>query len=174
MIGWPPKHPETAGNCDQRKRHRENDQQSRPTRRLDRPSLTPALCILAPSFAAAQFFGHSRIPEIVLIKINDVETEAVLHLAFAQVMQRRLPVGVLREVVGDVFREQDVAGVASVHNPLSDIDSRSGEIRPIVYVRNLIHWPAVNSHTDLNVRTLAQSSVNFQCATHRRLQVVEK
>src|SRR5205814_9451554 len=55
MIGWPPKHPETAGNCDQRKRHRENDQQSRPTRRLDRPSLTPALCILAPSFAAAQF-----------------------------------------------------------------------------------------------------------------------
>src|SRR5438874_6902797 len=35
---------------------------------------------------------------------------------------------------GDTLREQDVTGIAAIHHPLRDVNSRAGDIRPLVHI----------------------------------------
>jgi hypothetical protein len=50
------------------------------------------------------------------------------------------------EVFGEVFRNQNVTGIAAIHYSLRQVDSRSGNIRSIVEVSNHIDWAAMDSH----------------------------
>ena len=51
-----------------------------------------------------------------------------------------------------MFREKDVAGIATIHDALAYIDSGSGDIYLIVDVCGLINGTAVNPHSHLNLR----------------------
>ena len=81
-----------------------------------------------------------------------MEPTAVFHFTLAEIMQIRLPVIVLLQILGRVFRNQDVTGVATIHHALRDVDAGTGNVRPLVYVDNLAHRSTVNSHSQLNVR----------------------
>ena len=57
-----------------------------------------------------------------------MKSQSVLHFALAQIVQIRSPMLILREVVGHMFREQNVSGVAAIHHTLSNVDSCSGDV----------------------------------------------
>jgi hypothetical protein len=41
----------------------------------------------------------------------------MLHFTFTKIMQERLPLFVLLQIFGDMFGEQDVAGVSTIPSP---------------------------------------------------------
>ena len=65
---------------------------------------------------------RSRVAGHVGIEVNHRHNHAVFHFAVAQLVQVGLPAAILGEVVGDAFRDQDVAGVAAIHHALGDVD----------------------------------------------------
>ena len=91
----------------------------------------------------------------------------MFHLHIAQLVQVRLPLTVLSEVVGHSSGKKNVAGVATIHHPLREIDAGSGHVRPIVHITDFIDRAAINAHTHLQLRMLAQLATDFLRATHR-------
>ena len=51
---------------------------------------------------------------------------------FAEIMKIRLPLVVLLEVFGGVFRHQNVTGVTAIHDALGDVDTGAGNVRLLV------------------------------------------
>ena len=56
-------------------------------------TLTPDTCF---HFSSPQFLRNMWIAEVIFVEINQVQPQPVLYLTFAQVMQVRPPVSVLR------------------------------------------------------------------------------
>src|SRR5947208_3248172 len=82
-------------------------------------------------------FGRLGIANFACVKINNWHTHAVLELAFAEVMQIGLPMPVLRQVLRNALREKNMPGIPTAHHALRDIDTCTGEIGSVIYVRNL-------------------------------------
>ena len=55
---------------------------------------------LLPSFPWLKFLRDLWIAEVVFIKVKQVQAQAVFHFTLAQVMQVRLPVPVLGQILG--------------------------------------------------------------------------
>ena len=53
----------------------------------------------------------------------------MFDFALAEFMQVRLPVRVFLQIFSDVLREQNVSGIAAVHDPLCDIDAGASHVR---------------------------------------------
>jgi hypothetical protein len=53
-----------------------------------------------------------------------------------------------------MFRQKDVPGIATIHYPLRDINPSTGNVCPIIDVRNLIDRPAVDTHAYLDMRMI--------------------
>jgi hypothetical protein len=45
-----------------------------------------------------------------------------------------------------MFRQKNVTGIATIHNPLRDINPSTSDVCPVVDIGNLIDRPAVNAH----------------------------
>src|SRR6202011_453073 len=99
-----------------------------------------------------QFLGRLRIAELFGVNIYDSELHSVFHFDFANLMQMRLPQAVLREVVGHALRHQNVSGIAAIHHSLRDVNSGTGNVRPVVDIFNLIDWAAVDTHPQPKTR----------------------
>ena len=99
-------------------------------------------------------FRHCGISELFGVEIYGNYFYTVFHFAFAEIMQERLPVWVLLEIFGDVFRKQDVSGIAAIHHPLRDVHSGAGNIRPLIHVDHPADRPAVNAHAQPQFRVL--------------------
>src|SRR5450432_448086 len=69
-------------------------------------------------FRLPEFLWNLRITNSVAVEVNNSDPNAMFHLAFAQVVQERLPIGVVFQVVRHVFGDKDVSGVAAIHHPL--------------------------------------------------------
>ena len=54
-----------------------------------------------PPFELLEFRGRSWIAEAFLVQIENLQPQTVFHLAFAEIVQVRLPVPILGEVLGD-------------------------------------------------------------------------
>ena len=91
----------------------------------------------------------------------------MFNLALAEVVQERLPVTILREVVGDAFGKKDVAGIATIHHSLCDVDSGSSDVRLIVDVGDSVDRAAVDPHANLKAGPLLQFLTDFQGALCR-------
>ena len=76
----------------------------------------------------------------------------MLHLHFAQTVQAWLPLAILGEVIGNSPGKQNVAGVATIHHPLGQVDAGPGDIAAIVDITNFIDRPAVNAHAQEQLR----------------------
>ena len=49
-------------------------------------------------------------------------------------MQKRTPLRVVLQVVGDTFGNKDVSGIAAIHHPLRDVDAGAGDIGLLVQI----------------------------------------
>ena len=51
------------------------------------------------------------------------------------------------KILGDMFGEQNVTGIAAIHYPLGNIDARAGDIRLFVQIGDRIDRTTVDSHS---------------------------
>ncbi len=91
----------------------------------------------------------------------------MLYLAIAEIVQERLPVPVLGEIIRHAPREQDVPGVTAIHHPLRSVNSAAGDIGALVYIRDLVDGPTVNSHAHPNLPVSLQRLADLQRAMSR-------
>jgi hypothetical protein len=103
-----------------------------------------------------------------------VQTQTVLHLALAQIVQARLPVPILGQIIGHMLGQKNMPGIAAIQHPLRDVDSRSCKVRFVVNVPDRIDWTAVNSHSHLDVRILLQHLANLERTARGLFRTVKK
>src|SRR5215831_20847558 len=90
------------------------------------------LCV----FQADELFRQRPIAQFLSVQINQVNSNVVFHLPFAQIMDKRPPMRVLLEIFGDTLREQDVSAVAAIHDQLGHVDPGTGYIRVLIHVND--------------------------------------
>ena len=95
-----------------------------------------------------ELFRQLRIADFVGVEIHHADAHAVLHFAFAEIVQMRPPLRVLFQVFGHMLGEQNVSGIATIHHPLRDVDARAGDVGLLVQVSDFVNRAAVNSHPD--------------------------
>src|SRR5207248_475872 len=76
-------------------------------------------------FLSFKFLWRLRIANLIRIEVNDAKRCAVFYFANSQIMQERPPAPILFEVVGDAFGHQNVAGIATIHHALGDVNTGS-------------------------------------------------
>ena len=92
---------------------------------------------------------HFGIAELLGVKIHHRNTCTVFHLRLTQIVQMLFPVAELFQVFGDVLGEQDVAGIATIHHPLGNVDSGAGDVGASAYIHDSAHRAAVHTHAQL-------------------------
>ncbi len=98
----------------------------------------------------------------------------MLHLTFAQIVQVRLPVPILGQILRHMPRQKNMPGIAAIQHPLRDIDSRSCKVRLVVHIGDPIDWATVNSHPHLNTRMILQGPADLERTSHRFFRTAEK
>src|SRR5262245_43244271 len=73
-----------------------------------------------------------------------------------------------------MLREQNVSGIATVHDPLCDIDAGAGHVRFSSCVDDSTHGPTVYAHSQLKRRMLLEGAAYFQCAFNRIFRAMIK
>jgi hypothetical protein len=96
----------------------------------------------------------------------------VFDFTFAEIEQVRPPLRILLEIVRDTFGEQDVSGIAAIHDALRHIDSDTRDIGLFVQIGDLVNRAAMDSHAHLQFRMALEGLANFQRAENRRFQAV--
>src|SRR5437764_1009963 len=94
----------------------------------------------------AQLLRQIRITRSVCVKVKNVNLASVLHFHLAEIMQIWSPTPVLLKILRHTLREQDMSAVATIHDPLRDIDANSRRIGAIIQVRDCAHRTAVHPH----------------------------
>src|SRR6184192_3061316 len=98
----------------------------------------------------------------------------MFYFTLAKFMQVRLPVRVFLQIFSDMLRQQNVSGIAAVHDPLCDIDASASHIRFSGCVDDPTHGSAVYAHSQLKFRMLLESAAYFQRAFNRRFRAMVK
>src|SRR5438477_421730 len=73
-----------------------------------------------------------------------------------------------------MFRQKDVPGIATIHHPLRDVNRSTGNVCPIIHVRNLTDRPAVDTHAYLDMRMICEGSANLERASRGLFRTAEK
>ena len=126
----------------------------------------------AADFAAAKFLRQRRIAQWLGVEIHQVQPDAVLHFAIAEVVQTRRPLPILHQIIGHVLREEDVPGIAAIHHPLRHVDAGPGDVGAAAHVGHFAHRPAMDSHPDRKFRMLPQRFGDLERAPRRFLRAV--
>ena len=108
------------------------------------------------------------------MKIKQMQAQAVLDFAFTEIMQARLPMPVLAQVLRDVRRQKNMSGIAAIHHALRNIDSGTGYVRFLINIRDSVDGTAVDSHPQLDGRMILQRSANLQRTSRRFLRTAEE
>jgi hypothetical protein len=111
---------------------------------------------------------------MIFVEVNNVQPQTVLHLTLAEIVQVRLPVPVLGQILRHVPGQKNMSGIAAIQHPLRDIYSRSCKVRFVVNIGDPIDWATVNSHPHLNTRMILQSFANLECTSHWFFRAVEE
>src|SRR6266536_5633847 len=98
----------------------------------------------------------------------------MLYFTLAKFMQVRLPVGVFFEIFSDVLREQNVSGIAAVHDPLCRGDAGASHVRFSGCVDHPTDRSTVYAHSQLKFRMLLESAAYFQRTFNRRFRAMIK
>src|SRR5438876_12095442 len=121
-----------------------------------------------------QLCRHCRVPKLLSVQIHHGEANAMFYFTLAKFMQVRLPVRVFLEIFSDVLREQDVSGIAAVHDPLCNIDAGASHVSFSGCIDDATHGATVYPHAQLNLRMLLESAAYFQRAFNRRFWAMIK
>jgi len=103
-----------------------------------------------------------------------VQAQSMLYLALAQILQVRLPVPVLGQILRHVPGQKNMPDIAAIQHPLRDIYSRSCKVCFVVHIGNSVDWATVNSHPHLNTRMILQGPANLESTSHRFLRAMEE
>src|SRR5438046_7927295 len=114
------------------------------------------------------------IAEIVFAEINQVQPQPVLNLTLAEIVQVRLPVPVLNQIFRYMPGQKNMPGIAAIHDALRHVDPCSRDVRFVVHIGHSIHWAAVHSHPQLDVRMLLQRFADLERTSHRLFRTVEE
>ncbi len=125
-------------------------------------------------FRLPKFLRQRRIAQFLRVEVDDLNAGAVLHFAFAKLMQLRTPLRILLEIIRHMFGEKNVSGIRAIHHTLRDVDSRSGDVRAIIQILDFIDRSTVNAHPDAQFRMALQSLADFQSAQGRGFRSVAK
>src|SRR5438046_9705914 len=98
----------------------------------------------------------------------------MFYFTLAKFMQVRLPVRVFLQIFSHLLRQQNVSGVAAVHDPLRDIDAGASHVRFSGCVDDSADWSTVYAHSQLNFRMFLESAAYFQRAFNRRFRAMIK
>src|SRR4030095_9535905 len=85
-------------------------------------------------FSSLEFLRDLWIAEVILVKIKQMQTQAVLHLALAQIVQVRLPVAILGQIFRYMRGQKNMPGIATIQHPLGNVDPRSCKVRFVVHI----------------------------------------
>ena len=96
--------------------------------------------------ALLEFRRQRRIANLFGVEIDQMKANAMLHFAFAKVVQTRRPLPILHQIVRHVLGEEDVPGIAAIHHPLRHVDPGPGDIGPPTDVGHFAHRSAVDAH----------------------------
>src|SRR5215472_11488369 len=129
---------------------------------------------LVPSSSSLEFVRKMWVAEIVFVKINQVQPQAVLYLTLAEIVQIWLPVAVLGQIFRYMPGQKNMPGITAIHNALRHVDSRSRDVRLVINIDDLIDWAAVHSHPQLDMRMLLQRFANLEGTSHRLFRTVEE
>src|SRR5437667_11582021 len=70
--------------------------------------------------------------------------------------------------------QKNMPGIAAIHDALRHVDPWSRDVRLVINIGDLIHWAAVDSHPQLDMRMLLQCSADLEGTSHRLLRTVEE
>ena len=155
-----------------------NQKQGNQNRRCDQPGLqTPGGSskfrrlwhVLLP-LNRAEFLRKRRVPNFIRVKVHDRDGDVVLHLTFAEIMQISLPLAILSKIVGNAFREQNMARIPTVHHPLRHVNSSASDVWSVVYVSDAADRSAVNTHSNAEIGTTFQRFADLQRALDRSVE----
>src|SRR6266851_8873886 len=127
-----------------------------------------------PTFAIFKLLRWRKVANSVFAEIKEMQAQAVFNFAFAEIVQIGLPMPIVNEVVGDVLRNKNMAGVSAIEDALRDIYAGSSDIHSIIHVGNLVDRSTVDSHPHLNSSRASQFFCNLQGAADWLFQVLEK
>ena len=76
----------------------------------------------------------------------------MFYFHFAQIVQPRLPLPIVHEIVRHSLRKKNVSGVSAIHDALRDVYSSAGNVGLLIQVSDFIYRAAVNSHSQPQLR----------------------
>ena len=117
------------------------------------------------------FFWNVRVTDTVREEIDDANANVVLYFAGAKIMQQRLPMLVLLQILGDTLGQQNVSSVAAIHHPLGHVNPRAGDVGALIDIDHSTDWPAVHPHAQLKLRMLLQHAADRHRTFHRLFRV---
>src|SRR5439155_20666108 len=97
--------------------------------------------------------------EIVLVEINQVHPQPVLHLTLAKIVQIRLPVPVLGQIFRYMPGQKNMPGIAAIHDALRGIDTSTGQIGAAGNIDHSADRPAMDAHAQAQDDLLAPGLV---------------
>jgi hypothetical protein len=148
-----------------REEHESGNQSDTAPRRLFRGGLWLGLL---------KFLRQRDVAQRRSVKIDQMESDAVFDLAFAQVAQTRGPLPGMDQIIRHVLGEENVASVAAIHHPLRHVDAGPGDVGAPAHVGHLAHRSAVNAHAHGKFRVLLKCLGNLERAPGRFLCAVMK
>src|SRR4026209_859194 len=86
----------------------------------------------------------------------------------------RSPVSIVLQVFREMFGQENMSGIAARHDPLRNVNSCSGEIGLIIYIRDRIDWPAMNTHAQFELWTALQFLADFEGALERCFRIIHE
>src|SRR5262249_33860901 len=97
------------------------------------------------------FCRNSWVADFVVVKIYHVQAFAMFAFALAEIMQKGLPLIVLLEIFCGMFRNEDVTGIAAIHDALGDVDPSTGYVCLLVQVGDFVDRTTVDTHAHPNL-----------------------
>ena len=85
----------------------------------------------------------------------------MLACDFSDVVQMRSPVSILLQVFGEMLREENMSGIATIHDALRHVNPSPEEIGLIVHIRDWIDRATVNAHAYFKFRVTLQRLADF-------------
>ena len=78
------------------------------------------------------------------------------------------------QIIRDMFRKQDVTGIAAIHDSLGHVNSATGDIGASAHISDFADWTAMNSHSDGNVGMGLECLRNLERALCGFLRAIAK
>ena|SRR6266513_206493 len=81
---------------------------------------------------------------------------------------------IMLQIVGHMFRQEDMPGIPAIHDTLREVYSCSGDICFVINIGDLVDGATVNSHPYLNLWRLFERFANFERTSHRFFRAAKK